>query len=374
MVNKEFFLALDLIERENKISKDMLIESLEAGLASAYKKEYGEACNISVKLNEEKFTIKVYLYKTVVSEEAFEDFDKEIPIEEAQKYKASYEVGDIFIEDITPKDFSRIAAQTAKQVIIQRLNDFKKDTLVNEMSERTGEIMNAVVRRIENDTVYVEVVGSQMEGVMMIADQIRTEKYQINQSIKVFLKKIRTTSRGAQLIVSRSSAGFVKRLFELEVPEIKAGLVQVKSIVREAGYRTKIAVASEEPNIDATGACIGNKGVRVNAIVSELSNEKIDIIEWCEDSFEYIARSLSPAQVLMVRCEEDTKTATVIVPDEKLSLAIGKSGLNAKLAAKLTGWKIDVKPQSSLQIDLSGDNIDEIENEISEEESSKESE
>lgn len=347
MVNKDFFLALDMLEKEKKVSKELLIESLEAGLASAYKKEWGESRSIAVKLNEEKQSIKVYVYRQVVDE--VEDEDKEISLEEAKEIKATYKVGDVVIEDITPKDFSRIAAQTAKQVVMQRLNDAKRDMVVNEMNERQGEIMNAIIRRVEGGNVYVEMSGSQMEGVMMLADQIPTEKYELNSVIKVFLKKIRSTTHGAQVIVSRSSSGFVKRLFELEVPEIKAGLVTIKSIVREAGFRTKLAVASEDPNVDATGACIGNKGVRVNAIVAELGGEKVDVIEWCADPFEYIARALSPAQVLMVRCIEETKTSTVIVPDEKLSLAIGKNGQNARLAAKLTGWKIDVKPQSSLQ-------------------------
>jgi N utilization substance protein A len=360
MVNKDFFLALDMLEREKKVSKELLIESLEAGLASAYKKEWGESRSIAVKLNEEKQSIKVYVYRQVVDEVV--DFDKEISLEEARQIKSSYKVGDVVIEDITPKDFSRIAAQTAKQVVLQRLNDAKRDMVVSEMNEKQGEILNAIVRRVESGNVYVEMVGSQMEGVMMLADQIPTEKYEVNSNIKVFLKKIRSTTHGAQVIVSRSSAGFVKRLFELEVPEIKAGLVTIKSIVREAGFRTKLAVASEDPNVDATGACIGNKGVRVNAVVAELGGEKVDVIEWCADPFEYIARALSPAQVLMVRCIEETKTATVIVPDEKLSLAIGKNGQNARLAAKLTGWKIDVKPQSSLQSVIDSENAAEQEN------------
>lgn len=347
MINKDFFSALDVLEKEKKVSKELLLESLEAGLASAYKKEWGESRSIAVKLNEEKLSIKVYVYRQVVDEVA--DEDKELSLEDAQKIKPSYKVGDVIIEDITPKDFSRIAAQTAKQVVMQRLNDARRDMVVNEMNEKQGEILNAVIRRIDGGNVYVEMIGSQMEGVMMLADQIPTETYSVNSTIKVFLKKIRTTTRGAQVIVSRSSGGFVKKLFELEVPEIKAGLVIIKGIVREAGFRTKLAVTSEDTNVDATGACIGNKGVRVNAVVAELGGEKVDVIEWCADPFEFIARSLSPAQVLMVRCIEDTKTATVIVPDEKLSLAIGKSGQNARLAAKLTGWKIDVKPQSSLQ-------------------------
>ncbi|NLZ25778.1 MAG: transcription termination/antitermination protein NusA [Clostridiales bacterium] len=354
-MNKEFFQALDMLEREKRVSKELLIESLEAGLVSAYKKEFGEARNVIVKLNEEKQSIKVYAYREVV--EVVEDEEKQISLEEAKEIKPTYKVGDMVLEDITPKQFSRIAAQTAKQVVIQRLNDAKKEMVLNEMNDQQGEILNAIVRRKEGGNVFVEIVGNQMEGVMMVQDQIPTESYELNSVIKVFLKKIKTTNKGAQVIVSRSAAGFVKRLFENEVPEIKAGLVQIKGIVREAGFRTKIAVASSDPNVDATGSCIGNKGVRVNAIVGELNGEKVDIIEWCEDPLEYIARALSPAQVLMVRCVEETKTATVIVPDDKLSLAIGKNGQNARLAAKLTGWKIDVKPQSSL-ISLATDNTE----------------
>ncbi|MEG1529650.1 MAG: transcription termination factor NusA [Clostridia bacterium] len=347
MVNKEFFQALDILEREKKISKELMIESLEAGLVSAYKKEYGESRTISIRLNEEKQTIKVYAHRLVVDE--VEDEDGQIWIEDAKDINPKYKVGDVVIEDITPKQFSRIAAQTAKQVILQRFNDVKKEQVMNEMSERQGEILNAVVRRKEGTTVYVEISGSQMEGVMMQTDQVPTEVYNVNDVIKVYIKKIRETTRGAQVIVSRSASGFVKKLFEMEVPELKAGLVKIESIVREAGFRTKFAVSSQDPNIDAVGACIGNKGVRVNAVVAELSGEKIDVIEFCEDPMEYIARALSPAQVLMVSINEEEKTSRVVVPDEKLSLAIGRSGQNARLAAKLTGWKIDVKPYSSLQ-------------------------
>lgn len=346
MVNKDFFQALDMLEREKKISKELLLEALEAGLVSAYKKENNESRTIAVRLNEEKQTIKVYAHRLVVEE--LEDEDTQISLEDARDIKPTYKVGDVVIEDITPKDFSRIAAQTAKQVIMQRLNDAKKEYILNEMSERQGEILNAVVRRKEGNTVYVEISGTQMEGVLMIADQVPTETYNVNDVIKVYIKKIRDTAKGAQVVVSRSSSGFVRRLFELEVPEIKAGLVKIESIVREAGFRTKLAVSSEDPNVDAVGSCIGNKGVRVNAVVAELGGEKIDVVEWCADPIEFIARALSPAQVLMVSINEEEKNAKVIVPDEKLSLAIGRSGQNARLAAKLTNWKIDVKPLSSI--------------------------
>ncbi|MDE5600893.1 MAG: transcription termination factor NusA, partial [Clostridia bacterium] len=342
-MNKEFFLALDELEREYRIPKDSMIESIEAGLVSAYKKEFGVASQISVRLNEEKMTYKVYAHKLVVEE--VEDDDSQIDVEDAQYINPKYKVGDVYIEDVTPKDFSRIAAQTAKQVILQRINDIKKEMVLSEMSQRQGEILSAVVRRKEGNTVYVEITGTQMEGVMMQSDQVPNETYNVGDIIKVYVKKIRESLRGGtQVIVSRSSAGFVRRLFELEVPEIKAGLVKIVSIVREAGFRTKMAVKSEDPNVDAIGSCIGNKGVRVNAIIAELGGyEKIDVVEYCDDSIEYIARALSPAQVLLVSINEEEKNARVIVPDEKLSLAIGRNGQNARLAAKLTGWKVDVK-------------------------------
>ena len=277
MVNREFFQALDELERGGKVSKQLLIESLEAGLASAYKKEYGESREITVRLNEEKQSIKVYAHRLVVAE--VEDEESQISLEDAREIKPSYKEGDVVIEDITPKEFSRIAAQTAKQVIMQRINDARKEYVLSEMSERQGEILNAVVRRKEGTTVYVEISGSQMEGVMMQNDQVRGETYNIGDVIKVYIKKIRDSRGTAQVVVSRSSAGFVRRLFEMEVPEIKAGLVKIMSIAREGGFRTKIAVYSEDPNVDAVGACIGNKGVRVNAVVAELAGEKVDVIE-----------------------------------------------------------------------------------------------
>ena len=356
MMNKEFFQALDELEREQRISKEAMIESIEAGLVSAYKKEYGFACPISVRLNEEKMTFKVYAHKLVVEE--VEDEDSQISLEDAHDISEKYKVGDVVIEDITPKDFSRIAAQTAKQVILQRVNDMKKEMILNEMSDKTGEILSAIIRRKEGNTVYVEITGTQMEGIMTINDQVPTEKYNVNDVIKVYVKKIRDTQHGAQVVVSRSAPGFVRKLFEMEVPEIKAGLVKVASCVREAGFRTKIAVYSDDPNVDAVGSCIGNKGVRVNAVVAELGGEKIDVIAYCEDPLEYIPRALSPAQVLMVSINEDEKTARVIVPDEKLSLAIGRSGQNARLAAKLTGWKIDVKPYSTIDASNRTDEAD----------------
>lgn len=344
MKNSEFFAALNSLEAERKISKDVFIESLEAGLASAYKKECGETRTVVVRINEEKQTIKVYIYRQIVAE--VEDPAKEIELSEAREIKPNCKLGEVLIEDITPKDFSRIAAQTAKQVIMQRINDARRDMVFNEMSEKEGEIMAAIIRRKEGTNVFVEMTSSQMEGIMMQSDQINGENYNVGDTIKVFVKKVRTTNRGAQVVVSRSSAGFVRRLFEMEVPEIRSKLVSIRGIVREAGQRTKIAVCAEDPNVDAIGSCIGNKGVRINAILDELNGEKIDVIEWDDDPAVFISRSLSPAKIMLVAVTEDDKTAKVVVADDKLSLAIGKRGQNARLAAKLTGWKIDVKPFS----------------------------
>ncbi|MDR3216329.1 MAG: transcription termination factor NusA [Clostridiaceae bacterium] len=347
MINKEFFSALNALESEKKISKELLLESLEAGLASAYKKEYGETRALAVRINEEKQSIKVYVYRQVVQDQP-DDYDKEVSLEEAREIKASIKIGEVLIEDVTPKNFSRIAAQTAKQVILQRINDAKSNMILAEMSEREGELLTAVIRRKEGSNIFVEMTGSQMEGIMMAQDQVPTETYNTGDIIKVLIKKVRSTGRGSQVVVSRSAAGFVRRLFDMEVPEIRSGLVSVRNIVREAGYRTKIAVFAEDQNVDAIGSCIGNKGVRVNAVVAMLGGEKIDVIEWCNDPLEYISRALSPAKVLMVSITEDSNTAKVVVPDDKLSLAIGKQGQNARLAAKLTGWKIDVKSYSSV--------------------------
>ncbi|MDR3263447.1 MAG: transcription termination factor NusA [Clostridiales bacterium] len=357
MVNKDFFQALDILEKERRINKETLIEAIEAGLVSAYKKEYGESRGIAVRLNPDKSTIKVYAYREVVDE--ITEKDKQILLEEAAEIDPSYKVGSIITEDITPKNFTRIAAQTAKQVIMQRINDIKKDMVLNEMSDREGEIMTAVVRRKEGDTYYVEMSNTQLEGVLMPSDQIASEKFNINDTIKVYVKKIRNTGKTTQVIVSRSSAGFVRRLFELEVPEIAAGLVSIKAIVREPGYRTKMAVYSEDVNVDAVGACIGNKGTRINAIVDELNGEKIDIILWSEDLSEFVARALSPAKPDFVKINESERSAKAIVPDDKLSLAIGKSGQNARLAAKLTNVKIDVKSYSAYMESSVGTNAEE---------------
>lgn len=350
MINKEFFLALDQMEKEMKLDKEMLLSSLEAGLATAFKKETGESRFIAVKLNPEKATIKFYAYHTVVEGEPQDE--NELSLEEAREIKPDAAVGEFIGEDVTPKALSRIAAQTAKQVIMQRINEAKREQAQNEMTDKEGELMQAIVRRVDPANIYVEIIGSQMEGVMSLSDQVAGEKLRVNDRIKVYVKKVRTNAKGSQVVVSRSCAGFVRKLFDIEVPELRSNLVKVKNIVREAGYRTKMAVYSEDPNLDAIGSCIGSKGARVNAIVAELNGEKVDIIQYSSDPSEFIARALSPAKVLMVQLNEADKQAKVVVPDDKLSLAIGKSGQNARLAARLTGFRIDVKPYSEVMSEL----------------------
>lgn len=342
MTSKDFFLALDELEREKGISKDKVIESLETALAIACKKNFGEASNVVVKTNTDKFTIRAYICKVVV--EVVETPEKEIALEDAKLIKKSYKLGDEVLTEIDPRTFGRIAAQNARQVIMNSLHQAEKDVTFNQFSDKENELLIGVVTRVKDDgTIFVEIGKNQTEGVLTVQEQIPGEKYHAGDRIKVLVKRVRDSVGGTQVMLSRASYMFIKRLFENEVPEIRADIVQIKSIVREAGFRTKMAVYSTDPDIDAVGACVGNKGVRVNAIVSEIGGEKIDIIPWSNDILDYIARALSPAKVLIVQADEDNKEAKVVVPDEKLSLAIGKEGQNARLAAKLTGWKIDVK-------------------------------
>lgn len=346
MVNKDFFLALEELEKTKGISTETAMEWLKNGLVLAYKKNYGEGKDILVQLDPEKSTIKIYAVKIIVKDDELTDPDTQITLTQAREIKKSAKAGGILKEEITPKNFGRIAAGAAKQVFTQKFREAERSSAAQEMNEKLEQIVTGIVRRIDRDTIYLELLGSQIEGVMMANDQIPNEKYEVNDRIKVYVKKLRETARGTQAIVSRSTPAFVRKLFELEVPEIASGLISIKGCTRDAGYRTKIAVHNEDPTIDPLGACVGNKGIRVNSIVSELNGEKIDIIIWSEDPFEYIARALSPAKVLTVEVNDEVKSARAIVPDDKLSLAIGKSGQNVRLAAKLTNWKIDVKSVS----------------------------
>lgn len=344
MINKDFFLALEELEMQKKINKEQFIEALETALTSAYKKMYGEAKNALIKLVPEKNTIKIYSYKTVVEE--VEDIDKEISLEDARQIKKSYQIGDSVAQEESTKEFGRIAAQTAKQVVMQKIKEMERQIALSELSEKEDELLTTVVKRIENGVVYVQIAGSHSEGVMLENDQIPGEKFREGDRIKVYVKKIKDSFRGPQIQVSRSNIGFVRKLFELEIPEVESGEVVIKNIARDPGNRTKVAIYSDKPNVDAVGACVGNRGVRINTIVSELNGEKIDLVLYSEDPLEYIARALSPAQIISVETNDSLKASRVIVPNDKLSLAIGKSGQNVRLAARLTGWKIDVKPES----------------------------
>ena len=343
MINKEFFTALDLLEKEKKIPKEVFIEALESALALAYKKQYGTSKAIEDLLMPEKNAFKINAYLTVVEE--VEDKDTQISLEDAKLIDRKYKVGDRITEEVDSKEFGRIVAQNAKQVIMQKLRDVENSVAYEELAEKEDDLLTVVVRRIDGKYVYVEI--KKLEAVLAPNDQLPNDKFFVGERIKVYVKKIRQGSRGPMVQVSRTAPGFVRKLFEMEVPEIKTGQVVIKGLVREPGYRTKMAVYSEDPNIDAVGACVGNRGLRVSSIVAELGGEKIEIIPWCDDILEFIARALSPAKVIMVEANEEERNAKVIVKDDMLSLAIGKDGQNARLAARLTGWKIDVRPYSA---------------------------
>ncbi|MBO5526004.1 MAG: transcription termination/antitermination protein NusA [Clostridia bacterium] len=347
-MNKEFFEALADLEREKGIAHEVFVEALQNALASAYKKQFpGFSGEVQVTMDPDTGLMRCFLLRHVVEEVV--DKDKELSLEEALDFKEDAKIGDTLIEEFVPNDFGRIAAQTAKQVILQKLHETERDNTLSEFSDKENEILSGVVRKVEAKSVTVELGGGQIEGVMLSQDQIPGEKYNVNDKIKVYVKRVKSGGKNAQVLVSRTAPNFVKRLFEEEVPEIRQGTVQVKSISREPGQRTKMAIWSEDPKIDAVGACVGNKGMRVNAVVAELSGEKIDIIPWSEDPLEFIAKALSPAKVVAVTQLEGENSAMAIVPDDKLSLAIGRDGQNARLAARLTGWKIDVKSESAVK-------------------------
>ena len=356
MINQDFFLALEELDKQKGISAEEFIAALENAIVIAYKKSTGISGGVEVKLNSEKKSIKIYSVRSVVEEVV--DPEKEISVDEAREIKKSYKAGDVVTTEIQSKNFGRIAAQTAKQVLLQKLREIEHENTVNEFEDKEGELMVCTVRRIEDGNVYVEIGGNQIEGVLMPRDQVPGEKYELNQKLNVYVKRVKNTGRLAQIVVSRTANGLVKRLFENEVPEIKQGVVVVKGVARDPGQRTKIAIYSEDPMVDAVGACVGNKGARVNAIVGELGGEKIDIIPWSENPLEYISSALSPARVIKV-VQTGDESAMAVVPDDKLSLAIGRSGQNARLAVRLTGWKIDVKSESAALSELGEESVEE---------------
>ena len=342
-MNVEFIEALNALEKEKGISKNILLDAIETAMVTAYKRNYNNSANVRVQINADSGEISVFSVKRVV-EGIADNPEEEIELEDAWKIADYYQPGDILEEEVMPRGFGRIAAQAAKQVVVQRIREAERGMIYEEFSEKENEVLTAVVQREERGGVFLEIGRS--EGFMAASEFIPAESFQINDRIKVYLLEVRKTNKGPQIIVSRTHPGLIKRLFEFEVPEIQSGVVQIKSIAREAGYRTKLAVYSSDMQVDPVGACVGQRGIRVERIVQELGNEKIDVIEWSADPVTYIANSLSPSRVLMVSANEDEKAARVIVPDNQLSLAIGKEGQNVRLAAKLTGWKIDIKSQS----------------------------
>ncbi|MBZ8174312.1 transcription termination factor NusA [Staphylococcus delphini] len=342
MESNELLLATEYLEKEKKIPREVLVDAIEAALITAYKKNYDSARNVRVELNLDSGTFRVISRKEVV-EEVF-DHREEIDLSTALVKNPAYEIGDIYEEDVTPKDFGRVGAQAAKQAVMQRLRDAEREILYEEFIDKEDDIMTGVIDRVDHRYVYVNL--GRTEAVLSEAERSPNETYLPNERIKVYVNKVEQTTKGPQIFVSRSHPGLLKRLFEQEVPEIFEGTVEVKSVAREAGDRSKISVYSENPDIDAVGACVGAKGARVEAVVAELGGEKIDIVQWSEDPKVFVRNALSPSQVIDVIVDEENQSTTVIVPDYQLSLAIGKRGQNARLAAKLTGWKIDIKSET----------------------------
>lgn len=345
-MNKEFFDALEELSIEKGINKDYLLSAIETALVTAYKRNFNSSENVKIVVDEEHATIKVYSLKEVV-EEVF-DPAIEIDLPSAKKVNKKAKLEDIVEVEITPKDFGRISAQTAKQVIVQKIREAEREIVFSEYSDRQGEIVSGIVQKVEKNVVIVDL--GRLEGVMTLNEQIPDELYEVNDRIKAYVLEVQKSSKGVpQMLISRTHPGFVRRLLELEIPEIYEGLIEIKNIVREPGSRTKIAVYSTDPNIDPVGSCVGPRGTRIQNILNELKNEKIDVVEWSEDPVQYIASALSPATVLAVDIDEENMASKVVVPDTQLSLAIGKDGQNARLSAKLTGWKIDIKSESQIK-------------------------
>lgn len=344
-MSAELIQALDQLEKEKGIEKEVLIEAIEAALISAYKRNFGSTQNVKIVIDPDTGDVKVFVLKKVT---AIPDTDMgDISIEEAKRIDPKYEENDIVEVEVTPKKFGRIAAQTAKQVVMQRIREAERDIIFDEFYNKEGDIVTGIIQRNERKNIIIDL--GKTEAVITPSEQTPGEEYRFNDRIKTYIVEVKKSTKGPQIIVSRTHPGLVKRLFELEVPEIHDGTVEIRSISREPGSRTKIAVYSKDPNVDPVGACVGQKGTRVQAIVDELRGEKIDIIKWSSDPEEYISSSLSPAKVVRVDIDEEERAARVIVPDFQLSLAIGKEGQNARLAAKLTGWKIDIKSESQLR-------------------------
>ncbi|MBI0578494.1 transcription termination/antitermination protein NusA [Neobacillus cucumis] len=341
-MSSELLDALTILEREKGISRDVLIEAIEAALISAYRRNFNQAQNVRIDLNLQTGSMRVFARKEVV-DQVF-DPRLEISIEDARRINPNYQVEDVVEMEVTPKDFGRIAAQTAKQVVTQRVREAERGIIYSEFIDREEDIMTGIVQRLDSKFIYVSL--GKIEALLPVNEQMPNERYKPHDRIKVFITKVEKTTKGPQIFVSRTHPGLLKRLFEIEVPEIYDGTVEIKSVAREAGDRSKISVHSDNAEVDPVGSCVGPKGTRVQAVVNELKGEKIDIVKWSDDPVVFVANSLSPSKVLDVMVNEADKATTVVVPDYQLSLAIGKRGQNARLAAKLTGWKIDIKSET----------------------------
>ncbi len=344
--NEDLILALEELEKEKGIKKEYVIESIETSLVTAYKRNFDALENVKVDIDKKTGATHLYSIKEVT--EKTSDNVTEISLKDAHKINKDLKIGDSVEIEISPKDFGRIAAQTAKQVIVQKLRELERDLVFTEYSERKGEIVSGIIQKADKNIVVVDL--GKIEGIMLSKELVPTEKYKVNDKIKAYIVDVERGLKGApQVMISRSHPDFVRKLLEFEIPEIYEGLIEIKSVSRDAGSRSKVAVYSPDPNIDPVGSCVGSKGIRIQNVINELNGEKIDVIEWDEDPSIYIAAALLPAQILAVDIKEDEKFAEVIVPDDQLSLAIGKSGQNARLAAKLTNWKIDIKSESQFR-------------------------
>lgn len=343
-MNQEFVEALDQLERERGIAKEVLVEAVEAALVSALKRDQKTGQNIRVQLDPNTGEIKVFNSRLVVEEVA--DEREEISLAEAKSIDPRYELGDTVEQAVQPKEFGRIAAQTAKQVVVQRIREAERSLIYEEFANRVGDIITGIVQRYEQRNVYIDL--GKVEGILPLSEQIPGERYEQGSRIKLYLLEVKRTTKGPQVILSRTRPGLLKRLFELEVPEIQEGLVEIKAVAREPGARSKIAVYSREPHVDPVGACVGARGNRVQMVVRELRGEKIDIIPWNPDWELFISKAMSPARVAAVQLAPSKKIALIVVPDHQLSLAIGREGQNARLAAKLTGWRIDIRSESQI--------------------------
>ena len=342
-MNQEFITALAELAEDKNISKESLLETIEFALITAYKKNYDHAQNVSVNIDKETGEIKVYQQKTIVEE--VEDPNQEVTLDEAKEINAGYSLGDVVNYEVTPKSFGRIAAQTAKQVVVQRIKEAERDKVIAMYRDRENSMVTGLITKNEGKVVFIQ-VGSDTEAIMPANEQIAGEYYTPGSRMKFYVAEVKLVSNNPQIILSRTHPALVKKLFEQEVPEIADGVIEIKSISREAGSRSKISVFSQDENVDAVGACVGQRGARVQVICDELNGEKVDIIKYSEDPAEYISAALSPSDVVSCEVNEEEHAASVVVPDGQLSLAIGKEGQNARLAAKLTGWKIDIKAEA----------------------------